>query len=178
MDKNTDRFVNVNYKHLLKCATNIITKNGLNDDPHELLNYSLLQLLDHKDREKIITSGFGVFWLIKVMTNSVFSNTSSYHKQIRNLNHEPLNDYEYKTDDVETKEYILTTIETIMLDIEKKNIEGWYMVNLFKLWVDKRNYNAIMRDTKIPRNSITRAVVGCKKIILQELKNRNINYEF
>jgi hypothetical protein len=173
-----DRFVNVNYTHLLKSANNIINKNGSNDDPYELLNYSILQLLEHHKREDIIKSGFGVFWLIRVMTNSIFSNTSAYHKQIRGSNLVPIDtDMPDVVVDTEMKENLLNQIETILNEIEKQDISGWYMVNVFRLWVEKRNYYAIVRETNIPRTSITRAVKSCKELVLKELKKRNIDYE-
>lgn len=178
-DRTIDEFIKVNYDHLLKSATNIINKNGNQDDPHELLNYSVLQLLESKKKQQIISSGFGVFWLVRVMTNSIYSSTSAYHKNIRPYNFTPINsDYEYEYTDLQQRENLLDAIESILNQLEKQDTAGWYMVNLFRIWIDKRNYNSIVRETGIPRQSISRAIKNCKEIILQELKKRNIKYEF
>lgn len=179
MDETIDEFIKVNHNHLLKSAISIVNKNGGYDDPYELLNYSVLQLLEHHNRDEIVSSGFGVFWLIRVMTNSIYSSTSPYHKTIRPYNFTPINsDYEYITTDIQARENLLNNIESILNEIEKKDAAGWYMVNLFKLWVDKRNFYEIARETNIPRMSITRAVKNCKEILIEELKKRNLKYEF
>lgn len=175
-----DIFVELNWKHLQKTANNICNKNNSNDDPNELLNYCFLQLLEHRNKKSIIESGFGVYWLIKTMTNSIFSKSSKYHKQIRSQNFTELStDISYEEpEDTSLEEKLVNEIEIILNKIEKQDIAGWYMVNLFKLWVEKKNISAISRETNIPRSSISDAVRGCKETIIKELKKRNIQYEF
>lgn len=167
-------FFNENYKHLLKTSQNICSKNGTGDDPEELLHYSIEQLLINPKYEDIIQSGFATFWLIRTMTNSVFSNTSYYARNIRLQTTSLENDIEYEVEDLEGRELVLDTIEGILENISSKSIEGWYSVELFKLWVDKRNYNQISKDTGIDRKSITTAIKTCKILIIEELKNKNL----
>lgn len=166
-----NRFVNENYNHLLSVATKIIIKNGSKEDPYELLNYSLLQLLEHKNSESIVESGFGVFWLVRVMTNSIFSNTSEFSRLYRNSYDELNKDIQDDVVDKQEEEDLLNDIENILLKIEANKIEGWYVVNVFKLYIENPNYNHISRETGIPRKSITNAVKTCRALILQELKN-------
>ena len=167
-----DRFVNENYNHLLSVAAKIIAKNGSREDPYELLNYSLLQLLEHKNTESIIESGFGVFWLVRVMTNSIFSNTSEFSRLYRSSYDELNKDIEDDVVDKQGEEDLLNDIENILLKIEKNKIEGWYVVNVFKLYIENPNYNYISRETGIPRKSITNAVKTCRALIIEELKNK------
>lgn len=156
---------------MLSVSKKIINRNGRFDDPHELLNYSFLQLLEHNKREEIIESGFGVFWIIRVMTNSIYSNTSQFHKMMRN-DYDVLNqDIQDEVVDKQGEEDLLNDIEIIMNEIEKRQITGWYYINIFKLYIENPNYNHISRETGIPRKSITNAVKVCRALILQELKN-------
>jgi hypothetical protein len=166
-----DNFIKINYNHLLSVSKKIINKNGRFDDPHELLNYSVLQLLEHNKREEIIESGFGVFWIIRVMTNSIYSNTSQFHKMMRNDCDVLNQDIEDEVVDKQGEEDLLNDIEDILLKIENNKIEGWYIANIFKLYIENPNYNHISRETGIPRKSITNAVKTCRALILQELKN-------
>ena len=158
---------------MLSVSKKIITKNGRFDDPYELLNYSLLQLLEHNNRENIIESGFGVFWIIRVMTNSIYSNTSQFHKLMRSDYDVLVSDIKDDVIDKQEEEDLLNDIENILLKIEGNKIEGWYVVNIFKLYIENPNYNYISRETGIPRKSITNAVKTCRALILQELKNKN-----
>jgi hypothetical protein len=135
------------------------------------LNYSVLQLLEHNKREEIIESGFGVFWIIRVMTNSIYSNTSQFHKMMRNDCDVLNQDIEDEVVDKQGEEDLLNDIEDILLKIENNKIEGWYIANIFKLYIENPNYNHISRETGIPRKSITNAVKTCRALILQELKN-------
>lgn len=179
MNDEIDRFVNTNWNNLLKTATNIINKNGSNDDPNELLNYSILQLLESKKRDEIIKSGFGYFWIVRTMTNSIYSQTSDYHRNIRLNTYSPLEDkYIDEAGNHNEKENLLNSIETIMNDIEKRGITGWYVVNVFKIWVEKRSITKVSIETNIPRGSIHNAIKTCKELIHKELKNKNIKYEF
>ena len=168
-----DAFVNENYQHLLSVSKKIISKNGTNENPYDLLNYSLLQLLEHNNKENIIESGFGVFWLIRVMTNSIFSKTSAYRKEIGSIG-DPLVDVEYIDDDKTSQEALYKEIDDILNKIEGQNVEGWYVVTLFKIYSENKNYNKISRETGIPRKSITNAVKTCRELVLQELKKKNI----
>jgi hypothetical protein len=165
-----DRFVNENYTHLLSIATKIITRNGSREDPYELLNYSLLQLLEHKNSQSIVESGFGVFWLVRVMTNSVFSNTSEFSRLYRTCYDELNKDIQDEVVDKQEEEDLLNDLENILSKIEANKIEGWYVANIFKLYIENPNYNHISRETGIPRKSITNAVKVCRALILQELK--------
>lgn len=179
MNDEIDRFVNTNWNNLLKTATNIINKNGSNDDPYELLNYSLLQLLESKKSEEIVKSGFAFFWIVRVMTNSIYSQTSDYHRNIRPYNFDIIEDkYEYEVGLHNERESVLQAIETIMDDIEKQDITGWYIVNVFKIWLQKRSITKVSIETDIPRGSIHKAIKRCKELIQKELKNKNITYEF
>jgi hypothetical protein len=188
-DSKIDVFIKENYSNLIQSAHKIASKNRAGDEPYELLNYAVLQLLEHKNKEEIIESGFGYFWIIRVMTNSIYSSTSGFHKQVRkpsNFNYGDVSEnlIQYKVYDIDCifdnkieKENILDIIDEILNEIEKQDIAGWYMVNLFKLWADKRNYYAVARETNIPRSSITNAVIKCRELLIQELKKRNIHYE-
>ena len=163
-----------NYEHLLSVSKKIISKNGTNENPYDLLNYSLLQLLEHNNKENIIESGFASFWLIRVMSNSIFSKTSSYRKEVGSIG-DPLVDVEYIDDDKTSQELLYKEIESILNMIEGQNIQGWYVATLFRIYSNDKNYNKISRETGIPRKSITNAVKTCRDLVLQELKkNKNI----
>jgi hypothetical protein len=166
--------VNENYEHLLSVSKKIISKNGTNENPYDFLNYSLLQLLEHNNKQGIIESGFGVFWLIRVMSNSVFSKTSAFRREV-GLIGDPLVDVEYIDDNETSQELLYEEIDSVLKVIEGKGIEGWYVVNMFKIYADNKNYNKISRETGIPRKSITNAVKTCRDLILQELKKNKNN---
>lgn len=165
--------MNENYEHLLSVSKKIISKNGTNENPYDLLNYSLLQLLEHNNKQGIIESGFGVFWLIRVMSNSIFSKTSAFRREV-GLIGDPLVDVEYQDDDKISQEALYEEIDSILNMIEGQNITGWYVSTLFRIYSNDKNYNKISRETGIPRKSITNAVKTCRDLILQELKNKNL----
>jgi hypothetical protein len=168
-------FIETNYEHLLGVSKKIISKNGRFDDPYELLNYCFLQLLEHEKRDQIVASGFGSFWVIRVMTNSIYSNTSGFHKMTR-MDYDGLdNEMPENGNDWQETENTLNSIENILNKIEQNKIEGWYVVNMFRLWVENPNYNYISRETGIPRKSITNAVKTCRDLVLQELKKNKNN---
>jgi hypothetical protein len=167
----THSFFNNNYEHLLSVADKIISKNGTGEDPYDLLNYSFLQLLEHEKCFDILESGFASFWIIRVMTNSIFSKTSAYRREVGLIGN-PLVDVEYIDDNETSQELLYEEIDSVLKVIEGKGIEGWYIVNMFKIYADNKNYNKISRETGIPRKSITNAVKTCRDLVLQELKKR------
>jgi hypothetical protein len=152
-------------------ATKIISKNGTNEDAFDLLNYSLLQLLEHKNKESIIESGFASLWLIRTMSNSIFSKTSAFRREVGSIG-DPLVEVEYIDDDKISQELLYEEIDSILNMIEGQNIQGWYVATLFRIYSNDNNYNKISRETGIPRKSITNAVKTCRDLVLQELKKR------
>ena len=167
-------FFDKNYDNLLKISKNICSKNNKGDDPYELLQYSIEQLLTNSKCDEIIESGFATFWLVRTMTNSIYSNTSHYSRNIRLQTQELQTDIEDTSVDLTEREMILDGIDDILNSISSKSIEGWYSVELFRLWVECRNYNRISKETGINRKSITTAVQTCKLLVIQELKNKKL----
>ena len=79
--------------------------------------------------------------------------------------------------DVE-KDVVIGAIQGIIEDMASDKTELWYRATLFNMWLETPNYSELAKRTKIPRNSISHAVEEAKQYIREQLKQRNITYEF
>ena len=163
-------WTNQNYPKLLTAAKNISYNDELS---HELLHYSLEQLLFKPNVLEIVNSGGCEFWVIRTMLNSWRSTTSKFYTLYRkNQNQIELDSYLAKNDVVDE-----TTEPSEQIDITANEIRselrhlGWYERTLFELYCeDGRTISSISRETKIPRTSISLSINRVKRHIKSKIK--------
>ena len=149
----------------------------------EVGHFSIEKFMLHERAEELISANRAMQFLSGIMHRSFHSSTSQYHTLIRQKNRvfgvddmsgidsEDI-DYDYELDSV------LDAIKTIIEEMIHENKDQWFRATLFQLWLQEPNYSRIGRKIGIPRTSVSNAVNEAKEYIQQELKNRNINYEF
>ena len=168
-------WTNQNYLKLLQAAKNISYNNELS---HELLHYSLEQLLIKPNILEIVNSGGCEFYLIRIMLSQWRSTTSPFYKIYRkDVCQVELDSYLERNDVVdevaEPSEQIDLTANEIRAELSNL---GWYDQTLFKLYCeDGRAISSISRETKIPRTSISLSINRVKRHIRSKIKP--ITYE-
>jgi hypothetical protein len=168
-------WTNQNYLKLLQAAKNISYNNELS---HELLHYSLEQLLIKPNILEIVNSGGCEFYLIRIMLSQWRSTTSPFYKIYRkDVCQVELDSYLERNDVVdevaEPSEQIDLTANEIRAELSNL---GWYDQTLFKLYCeDGRTISSISRETKIPRTSISLSINRVKRHIRSKIKP--ITYE-
>ena len=174
-------------------------KNIAKSDPlyEELGHYAIEQFMINKRYSEVIDNetkepgkhakGF----IIMIMKNSWYgakSEFSRYHKahradigtrkrNVSDIKFDKLTNIEIENYD-EDKDFVIEAIQGILEEMAIDTKRLWYNAKLFQMYLENQNYSAISRDTNIPRTSIAAAVEEAKEYIKQQLKLRNIDYEF
>lgn len=188
-------WITYNYDNIIQWSRNICKNDQLYD---ELAHYAIEKFITHKRYKEICdreaqepNEGHSRAFLISIMRNSWFGKKSEFrrvhalhrcdltHKKkivedqvIEDIINESNFEYDYE------KDFVLEAIEGIIEEMEIDVDKLWYIARLFKMYINNSNYSALARETEIPRTSISNAVEEAKVYIREELKKRNIDYDF
>lgn len=149
----------------------------------EVGHFSIEKFMIHERAEELIEAGRAMNFLSGIIHRSFHSSTSQYHTLIRQKNRmfgvddmsqldSEDREYDYQLDNV------LDVIQTIIEEMVVENRDQWFRATLFQQWLSNPNFSSMSRKNGIPRTSISTAVNEAIAYIQQELKNRNIDYEF
>lgn len=168
------------------------------DLAEELAHYAIEQFITHKRYDEVVDKhdaepdvGHCRGFILSIMRNSWYGGKSEftrYHKahradigkRKRNVSDTKFNnlledqnnfDYDYQQD------FLIEAIQGILEEMSIDNKKLWYNAKLFQMYLENPNYSALSRETNIPRTSISNAIQEARDYILQELNNRNIDYE-
>ena len=189
-------WIQENYSNIVQWAANICKGDDLQD---ELAHYAIEQFMTNPRYEEIMERhtrhpehGHPRAFILSIMRNAWFgakSEFTRYHKahradigkRKRNIDEdkfnnllEQRNEYEYD----HSKDRVIEAIVGILEEMSIDNKKLWYNAKLFQMYMENPNFSALSRETGIPRTSISNAIEETKDYIKQELKNRNIDYEF
>ena len=188
-------WIDENYANIVQWAKNITKSDELSED---LAHYAIETFMTHRRYEEILDKevadpnfGHARGFILAIMRNSwygkksEFSRTYKLHRadighRKRNLSdddfaaqieNQPKHEYDLE------KDFIIEAIEGILEEMSIDTKDLWYKAKLFKLYLQTPNFSKLSRETGIPRTSISNAVEEAKQYIIQELKNRNIDYD-
>jgi len=160
-----DKFINENYKALQDAAKKISGNDALWE---ELFHYALDEFLRKKDVEKIVDSGGGKFYIVKILMNSWRSTTSPFYYTYR-YEQKELTPYEEIDEDTipEEEDNTLEVAEKIKQELNKLN---WYDKKLFEVFVEEgHTISSLARSTGIPRTSISLSINRIRKHIKRSI---------
>ena len=160
-------WTNQNYTKLLASARNISYNNELS---HELLHYSLEQLLIKPNVLEIVNSGGAEFYMVRIMLNQWRSTTSPFYRIYRKDQCQiELDSYLSKNDVADESEPEVED-RTEEIKSELRNL-SWYDRKLFELYSEE-NYtiSGLARETGIPRTSLSLSINRVRKHLKEKLK--------
>lgn len=102
------------------------------------------------------------FFVVKIITNSVFSNQSAFYRMFRKK-HEVCTDVFSDVEDEESNHEMIDKCEAAMKDLY------WYHQEILKMYVELGNYRKVSLVTGIPLTSIHNAVKKAKSDIKKNL---------
>lgn len=156
-----------NYSKLLASAKNISYNDELS---HELLHYSLEQLLFKPNLNEIINSGGCEFYMIRIMLNQWRSTTSPFYRIYRKDQCQIELDSYLAKNDVIDEPSTETDDRTEDIKSELRNL-SWYERELFRLYSeDGYTISGLARETGIPRTSLSLSINRVRKHLKQKLK--------
>jgi DNA-directed RNA polymerase specialized sigma24 family protein len=160
-------WTNQNYTKLLASAKNISYNNDLS---HELLHYSLEQLLLKPNIHDIINSGGAEFYIIRIMLNQWRSTTSPFYRIYRKNECQIDLDSYLSRNDVADEPESDSQDRTDEIKSELCNLP-WYERKLFELYSEEGyTISSLARETGIPRTSLSLSINRVKKHLKEKLK--------
>jgi DNA-directed RNA polymerase specialized sigma24 family protein len=130
----------------------------------DLKQYAFAVLCEKKDSFIIDLSRKNQlkFFLVKIITNSIFSNNSGFLKQHK------IKDTEL-TDDYDLKDYSDEYHEMIQKCVDQAKKIYWYNQELLKLYAEHGTYRKVSVITNIPVKSVHNAIKKAKTQIKNEI---------
>ena len=150
-------------------------------ESEDVAHYAIEKFMTHERGQELVDTGRGMNFLSGIIWRSFHSSTSEYYALYRQKNrmhtldstHLEMEDSEYNTNE----DQVVSSIQGIIEDMLADKTELWYRAFLFEMYLREPNFSELSRQTKIPRNSISRAVEEAKTYIKEQLELQNIYYE-
>ena len=149
----------------------------------EVGHYCIEKFMLHERAQELIDSGRAMAFISGIIHRSFHSGTSQYHTEVRQKGRvhgfTPNTQLEFEDINYNHEQDLVTdSIQVILEEMVTDSKEQWFRSVLFQMYVEDGNYSSISRQTGVPRTSVSRAVAEAKQHILNELKNRGIDYEY
>lgn len=161
---NINLWFSENYQSLKEGSIKISGNHELADD---LLQYTIVEMLEKKNIQDIVDSGGALFYAIRIMMNSFRSTTSPFYRTYRKIsdNLDDYNNIPYLEDDNHQ-----ITEERAKRAQNLLDCLPWYDQQLFKVLVNENHtISSLSRSTKIPRSSVSLTINRIKKHIKSKL---------
>jgi len=152
-------------------------------ESEEVAHYVISKFLEHKRAEELVNEGKAMVFMSGMIHRSFHSSTSPYHTLYRQKGRVHGFAEGTQLEQEETvydadRDLVIEAIQGILEEMQSENTELWYRSKLFSMWLENPNYSELSRQTDIPRTSISQAVEECKQYVREQLKKRNIDYDF
>ena len=163
-------FITKHYKEIMLMSKKIVK----NVDYEEVGHYVITIFLTSTNANELIRKGEAMKFISGIIFRSYHSKTSPYYKLYKQnglmisgeeMNHEFIDE----SIDEEEQMMLIIKIENI-LNAKYEDIHIWFMITLFKMYIENSNYSKLARETKIPRTTISAAVKECKDWIKNKIK--------
>ena len=175
-----NEWVQINYNDLKKTLLNI-TRNDY-ELVEDLLHEVIIMFMENPKAQELIDKGQAKWFFIRITLNQYRSTTSSFYRDFKKkdlpLETEWLipdeNDYNIDTDIL--IENMLNSIE----DMLKSNIpkERHYGIIMMVYFSNGYNFSGTSRILNIPRTTLRRQFYEGVKIVLEKMRNNNINAHY
>jgi len=165
-----NEFITNHYKEILSMSKKIVK----NNDYEEVAHYVITIFLVTPNAKELIKRGEAMKFLSGMIFRSYHSKTSPFYKLYRQngimVSGEEMN-HHYIDDSIDEQEHemLINKIENI-LNARYDDINKWFMITLFKMYIHTQNYSKLARETKIPRTTISSAVKEAKQYIKNKIK--------
>ena len=152
-------------------------------ESEDVAHFAIQCFMEHERGQELVDTNRAMNFLSGIIWRSFNSSTSEYHRIYRQKNrmHQIVSEQQIEQIDIPydvEKDVVIGAIQGIIEDMAADKTELWYRATLFNMWLETPNYSELAKRTKIPRNSISHAVEEAKQYIREQLKQRNITYEF
>ena len=173
-------FISTHYEKIMLMAKKICKGSSEYED---VGHFSIETFMTHERGQELVDTNRAMNFLSGIIWRSFNSSTSEYHRIYRQKNrvHQIVSQEQIEQIDIPydvEKDIVIGAIQGIIEDMAADKTELWYRATLFNMWLETPNYSELAKRTKIPRNSISHAVEEAKQFIREQLKQRNITYEF
>lgn len=151
-------------------------------EAEDVAHYAIETFMQHERGQELVDTGRALNFISGIIWRSFNSSTSEYHALYRQkgrmheLNHhvlqQPDGEYNHQED------HVVGAIQGIIEDMLCDRTDLWYRATLLNMYTITPNFSELSRKTRIPRNSISKAVDEARDYIKQQLKLQGIDYDF